>query len=117
MFGFDTDAPFLNTSYVNCVMYADDLVLISRSAVGLQGLIDKLSDYCKRCRMGVHKTKILKFSGNGHCCKTFSFYRENLIENVINYKYLGLGIQCFWHLVQRFEQFIYKRYKGTLLFK
>ena len=36
------------------------------------------------------KTKILKFSGNGHCCKTTFFYREKLIENVINYKYLGL---------------------------
>ena len=36
------------------------------------------------------KTKILKFSGNGHCCKTTFFYREKLIENVISYKYLGL---------------------------
>ena len=73
-------------------MYAYDLVLISRSEVGLQGLIDKLSDYCKRWRMEVNndKTKILKFSGNGHCCKTTFFYREKLIENVINYKYLGL---------------------------
>ena len=90
--GFDTDAPLLNTSYVNCLMYADDLVLISRSEVGLQGLIDKLSDYCKRWRMEVNndKTKILKFSGNGHCRKTTFIYREKLIENVINYKYLGL---------------------------
>ena len=36
------------------------------------------------------KTKIIKFSGNGHCCKTTFFYGEKLIENVINYKYLGL---------------------------
>ena len=36
------------------------------------------------------KTKILKFSGNGYCCKTTFFYREKLIENVISYKYLGL---------------------------
>ena len=37
--GLDTDAPLLNKSYVNCLMYADDLVLISRWEVGLQGLI------------------------------------------------------------------------------
>ena len=36
------------------------------------------------------KTKITKFSGNGHCCKTTFFYGEKMIENVINYKYLGL---------------------------
>ena len=90
--GFDTDAPLLDTFFVNCLMYADDLVLISRSEVGLQVLIDKLGDYCKKWRMEVNtsKTKIIKFSGNGHCCKTTFFYREKLIENVINYKYLGL---------------------------
>ena len=90
--GFETDALLLDTSFVNCLMYADDLVVIFRSEVGLQGLIDKLGDYCKRWRMEVNtdKTKIIKFSGNGHCCKTTFFYWEKLIENVINYKYLGL---------------------------
>ena len=53
-----------DTVYVNCLRYADVLVLISRSEAGLQGLIDRLSDYCKRWRMEVNndKTKILKFS-------------------------------------------------------
>ena len=52
-------------------MYADDLVLISRSEIGLQGLIDKLSGYCKRWKMEVNidKTKVIKFSGNGHTLK------------------------------------------------
>ena len=70
--GFDTDASLLDTFFVNFPMYADDLVLISRSEVGLQGLIDKFGDYCKRWRMEVNtaKTKIIKFSGNGYCCKT-----------------------------------------------
>ena len=78
-------------------MYADDLVLISRSEVGLQGLIDKLCDYCKRWRMELNtdKTKIINFSGNGHCCKSTFFYGEKLIENVINYKYLGLVFNAF----------------------
>ncbi|MEW8544065.1 MAG: reverse transcriptase family protein [Candidatus Thiodiazotropha sp.] len=78
----DHHTPLLDTTYVNCLMYADDLVLVSRSEVGLQGLIDKLSDYCKRWKMDVNteKTKILKFSGNGHKCKTSFFYREKLIE-------------------------------------
>ena len=90
--GLDSDAPRLNTSLVNCLMYADDLVLMSQTEIGLQGLIDKLSDYCKRWKMEVNieKTKVIKFSGNGHKCKTNFYYREKMIENVINYKYLGL---------------------------
>ena len=40
--------------------------------------------------VNTQKTKIIKFSGNGHKCKTKIFYREKQIENVINYKYLGL---------------------------
>ena len=90
--GADCDAPLLDTSFVNCLMYADDLVLISRSEIGLQGLINKLSLYCKIWRMEVNidKTIVIKFSGNGHKCKTHFYYREKMIENVINYKYLGL---------------------------
>ena len=90
--GYDSDAPLLDTSVVNCLMYADDLVLMSRTEIGLQGLIDKLSDYCTRWKMEVNidKTKVMKFSGNGHKCKTNFFYREKMIENVLNYKYLGL---------------------------
>ena len=40
--------------------------------------------------VNIDKTKVIKFSGNGHKCKTSFYYREKMIENVINYKYLGL---------------------------
>lgn len=90
--GLDNDAPVLDTTSVNCLMYADDIVLISRSEIGLQRLIDRLSDYCTRWKMEVNtdKTKVIKFSGNGHRCKTNFLYRDKLIENVLKYKYLGL---------------------------
>ena len=77
--GFDTDAPLLDTSFLNCLMYADDLVLISRSELGLQGLVDKLGDYCKRWRMEVNtnKTKIIKFSEMVIVAKQPSFMGRN----------------------------------------
>ena len=53
----DSDAPHLDTSLVNCLGYADDLGLISRTEMGLQGLIDKLSDYCKRWKMDINIEK------------------------------------------------------------
>ena len=37
--GLDSDAPRLNTSLVNCLMYADDLVLMSQTEIGLQVLL------------------------------------------------------------------------------
>ena len=100
-------------------MYADDLVLISRSEVGLQGLIDILDDYCKRWRMEVNtdESKIIKFSGNDHYCKTTFFYGEKLIENVINYKYLGLVFNTSGYLVKRYGLVIYQRFKSAFLFR
>ena len=36
------------------------------------------------------KTKVMKFSGNGHRCKTVFRYKSCSVENVIKYKYLGI---------------------------
>ena len=55
--GLDFDAPRLDTSLVNYLMYADDLVLMSQTEIELQGLIDKLSAYCKRWKMEVNIEK------------------------------------------------------------
>ena len=39
---FGTEAPLLDASYVTCLVFAVDLVLVSRLEERLQGLIDKL---------------------------------------------------------------------------
>jgi hypothetical protein len=38
----------LNTLKLNCLLYADDLVLMSETADGLQMCIDKLYNYCTK---------------------------------------------------------------------
>lgn len=90
--GVDNATPKLVNSNVNCLMYADDLILLSRSELGLQVLLNRLGDYCRKWRMDVNtdKTKVMKFSGNGHKCKTVFLYKDRPIENVPNYKYLGI---------------------------
>ena len=99
-------------------MYADDLVLISRAEVGLQGLIDTLGNYCKRWKMEVDtdKTKIMKSFGNGRC-KTTSFYRGEIDRKCYKLQISRAGIQCVWYMVKRYGQFIYKRFEGDFLFK
>ena len=57
------DPAYLNTHPVHCLMYADDIVLLSSSAQGLQCKLDKLHSYCKEWCLNVNttKTKILIF--------------------------------------------------------
>ena len=48
---------------LNCLLYADDLVLISRSPSGLQKQIDILQKYTEKwlLKINPHKTKVLIF--------------------------------------------------------
>ena len=90
--GVDDDTPKLVNSRINCLMYEDDLILMSRSETGLQALLDRLGEYCRKWRMEVNieKTKAMKFSGNGHKCKSTFLYHGEPLENVSKYKYLGI---------------------------
>ena len=57
---FDTDPITLpNGLPLNCLFYADDLVLISKSASGLQKQIDILQNYSEKwlLKINPHKTK------------------------------------------------------------
>ena len=53
------DAPVdLNCSNVNCLLYADDLILLSRTEEGLQSCLNKLSKYCDEYGLSVNLKKI-----------------------------------------------------------
>ena len=49
--------PKVVNSCINCLMYADDLILISRSESGLQALFNRLGNYCRKWRMEVNIEK------------------------------------------------------------
>ena len=50
-------------SDLNCLLYADDLLLISNSAEGLQQSLDRLSKYCQDWILKINptKTKVIVF--------------------------------------------------------
>ena len=51
----DTDRIVLpNGTHLNCLLYADDLVLISHSAEGLQKALSVLSEYCNKWLLSVN---------------------------------------------------------------
>ena len=76
------DPILLNNKPLNCLLYADDLVLFSTSAKGLQTRLDKLQKYCKDwcLKVNPNKTKVLVFNKD----------ENKILDCVVNYKYLGL---------------------------
>jgi hypothetical protein len=50
-----------NKTKLNCLLYADDLVILSRSKIGLQNCLDQLNNWCKQWLMQINlnKTKIM----------------------------------------------------------
>ena len=50
-------------SPLNCLLHADDLLLISSSAEGLQHSLNNLSQYCQDCLLKINptKTKVIVF--------------------------------------------------------
>ena len=74
-------------------MYADDLVLMSKSAEGLQICLNKLNQYCNKWRLEVNlkKTKIMIFNQTGQLMKKHKFfYHDTPLEITNSYQYLGI---------------------------
>jgi hypothetical protein len=88
----------LLSSKINCMMYADDTVLLSESAEGLQNCLNKLQEYCSTWHLEVNpkKTKIMVFKGGLKTVNTgvipqMSYVYGNIkIEVTKEYPYLGI---------------------------
>jgi hypothetical protein len=58
------DPIYLNNNRIDCLLYADDVILLSNSPEGLQAKLDCLDKLCKEWCMSVNipKTKIITFN-------------------------------------------------------
>ena len=82
---------FWNHFFLLCP-YADDLVLMSQSPVGLQHCLNALQNFCKDWKLDINpnKTKVIVFCKKDIPDNTFGFYySHNIIEITDKYKYLG----------------------------
>ena len=97
-----TDSPdsvYINDLPLNCLMYADDIVLLSTSTTGLQDKLDKLSKFCQDWCLEVNasKTKVLVFNKSGEQMQNDFFFGDICLENVKHCCYLGvyfLQVEC-----------------------
>ena len=86
----DIDAPHLFDALVPLLLYADDLILISTSAAGLQRQLDALQGFCQQRQLTVNltKTKVVVFEASKSECVDFVF-NGRIVEQVESYRYLG----------------------------
>src|SRR5271154_304450 len=79
---------------IRMLKYADDIVFLASDPVALQQMINKLSDYCIDwdLKVNLSKSKIMVFRKGGPLAKDCHWeFRENPIEVVKTYKYLGVN--------------------------
>ena len=67
IFGDKCDAVSLGDLILNCLMYADDVILVSQSEQILQNCLNKLETYCEHWCLDINmnKTKSLVFNKSG----------------------------------------------------
>lgn len=82
----------LQNKYLHCLLYADDVVILSESATGLQTKLNKLENYCADWCLDINidKTKIIIFNKAGRLLKSTFTYQNETIESVKSYRYLGI---------------------------
>ena len=86
----DAYAPTLRGVLVPLLLYADDLILMSTTAVGLQKQLDALASFCDQRQLTVNlsKTKVVVFEPRRSDVAHFVL-NGAVVEKRESYKYLG----------------------------
>ena len=86
----DIDALTLMGVMVPLLLYADDLILMSESASGLQKQLDALASFCEQRQLAVNlsKTKVVVFEARQSDVCDFVLSGA-VVERVESYEYLG----------------------------
>ena len=82
-------------TFMNHLLYADDLIMVPNSAEGLQTCIDNLEEYCKKWHLSINtaKSKIIIFNESGKIFRDYNFVHKNRkMEIVQSFCYLGIDI-------------------------
>ena len=93
IFDHTCDPVLIRQDKLSCLMFADDVLLLSESAHGLQNSLTKVQEYCDQWNLtvNINKTKIMIFNKGGHQIKKYSFFfNGQQVENTKSYCYLGI---------------------------
>ena len=85
----------LGNRTINCLMYSDDLLIISPSPAGLQQSLNVIHRHAQQWKLKVNtkKSNIMIFSGNGQNKNNIDFkYNNETLQIVDKQTYLGIGM-------------------------
>ena len=96
------DAAQLDDAPIPCLLYADDLTLISTSEAGLQQALHTVQQYCETWQLAVNtdKTKTMVFTTNRRPPIITATFDDHPIAQVDSFKFLGLMFHSK-HTLQR----------------
>ena len=97
IFNESCDSVQIHTNQINHLLYADDLILISSTAEGLQNCLNQLSDCCLKWDLSVNisKSKVIVFNKSGKILKDYKFSPDRkTIDMVQSYCYLVIDISA-----------------------
>ena len=81
----------LQTKLIHCLMYADDLLILSETENGLTKSLERLSNYAKKWKLKISakKTKIIVFNKAGKIISVKIRMDDIIIQSCSEYAYLG----------------------------
>ena len=87
-------APSLIDQNIGCLLYADDLIIMSTTQHGLQYSLDKLAQYCTKWKLQVNlsKSKLMCMSKSRKMPTIDGQIFGNRLEQVQSYPYLGVEL-------------------------
>ena len=87
----------INNKALNCLLWADDLLLVSSSQLGLQNCLNKMGLFYNNLglKVNINKTEIIIFNKRGLClADKFKFWLNGQKVKIVDeYQYLGLKIK------------------------
>ena len=84
-----------NELKLNCLLYADDIVLLAESEIELQNLLNIVNSWCAKWRLEVNllKTNIMHIRKKQCPQSEFEFrFEDKIVDYCSNYRYLGITV-------------------------
>ena len=116
LFENDTDSPMLVDQFIHCLLYADDLVLLSLSVDGLQNKLNRLHEYCEKWALTINtkKTQVMCMTNDSISDTERVIYLGEVgLKWVSSYKYLGIEIHCDGKMQATMENLCVRGWKAT----
>ena len=89
---YSFDPVYINNNRIDCLLYADDVILLSNLQKGLQSKLDSLELFCKEWCMSVNisKTKVVISNRSGGFIKPNFLLNNEVLDCCNSYKHLGI---------------------------